>query len=254
MIFILRINWKHLKDLQRSFFYSQVPFVDQPVDLVLFSSLYNFAAKNNFKYIITGGNNSTECVRECIDWTYFSTDTKHVRDIHKKFGKISQLSLPMCDIFKYKFYYRFIKQIKVIKLLDYLPFIKENAEKTLNESYGWKPYQMKHYESRFTKFYESFWTPKKHGYDKRRAYLSSLILTKQLRRDQALIRISQNELTDEEMNKDFKYVASIPLTIFYNMQKTGIISKTGKVQDRIAFARFLNDPDNKYLKVTDKKI
>ena len=201
------INWKHLKDLQRSFFYSQVPFVDQPVDLVLFSSLYNFAAKNNFKYIITGGNNSTECVRECIDWTYFSTDTKHVRDIHKKFGKISQLSLPMCDIFKYKFYYRFIKQIKVIKLLDYLPFIKENAEKTLNESYGWKPYQMKHYESRFTKFYESFWTPKKHGYDKRRAYLSSLILTKQLRRDQALIRISQNELTDEEMNKDFKYVA-----------------------------------------------
>ena len=66
---------------------------------------------------------------------------------------------------------------------------------------------MKHYESRFTKFYESFWTPKKHGYDKRRAYLSSLILTKQLRRDQALIRISQNELTDEEMNKDFKYVA-----------------------------------------------
>lgn len=58
------INWEEMKDLQRSFFKAQVPFVDQPQDLGLFSALYNFAAKNKFKYVITGGNNSTECVRE----------------------------------------------------------------------------------------------------------------------------------------------------------------------------------------------
>jgi len=58
------INWEEMKDLQRAFFKSQVPFVDQPQDLALFSALYHFAAKNGFKYVITGGNNSTECVRE----------------------------------------------------------------------------------------------------------------------------------------------------------------------------------------------
>lgn len=66
---------------------------------------------------------------------------------------------------------------------------------------------MKHYESRFTKFFESYWTPKKHGYDKRRAYFSSEILTGQMTREDALIRISSPELSEEEMAKDFSYVA-----------------------------------------------
>ena len=81
------INWEEMKDLQRAFFKSQVPFVDTPQDLGLFSALYNFAAENKFKYVITGGNNSTECIRECIDWTYFSTDMRHVRHIHKLYGE-----------------------------------------------------------------------------------------------------------------------------------------------------------------------
>ena len=94
--------------------------------------MYNFANKHKFKYVITGGNNSTEVVRESIDWTYFSTDTKHIKDIHKKFGEIELKTLPMCDIFKYRIYYRFIKGIQVIKLLDSVPFIKKDAIRELN--------------------------------------------------------------------------------------------------------------------------
>lgn len=201
------INWEEMKDLQRAFFKAQVPFVDQPQDLGLFSALYNFAAKNNFKYVITGGNNSTECVRESIDWTYFSTDMKYVKEIHSKFGEKELKTFPICNIFKYKIYYRFMKGIRVIKLLDYYPFIKKDAIKELNEKFQWQPYKMKHYESRFTKFFESFWTPKKHGYDKRRAYLSSEILTGQISREKALLRVSKPELSEEEMMKDFNYVA-----------------------------------------------
>jgi N-acetyl sugar amidotransferase len=201
------INWEEMKDLQRAFFKAQVPFVDQPQDLGLFSALYNFAAENDFKYVITGGNNSTECVRESIDWTYFSTDMRYVNDIHSKFGEKELKTFPTCDILKYKTYYRYIKGIKVIKLLDYYPFIKNNAIKELNERFQWQPYKMKHYESRFTRFFESFWTPRKHGYDKRRAYLSSEILTKQITRSEALERVSKPELSEEEMMKDFHYVA-----------------------------------------------
>lgn len=202
------INWEEMKDLQRAFFLSQVPFVDMPQDLALFSAIYNFAAKNGFKYVITGGNNSTECVRECIEWTYFSTDMRHVHDIHRRFGTRSLDTFPTCDIFKYKFYYRWIKGIRVIKLLDSVPYIKKQAIQELNEKFGWQPYPQKHYESRFTRFYESYWTPKKFGYDKRRAYMSSEILTGQMTRDEALERISKPELDEETMAQEFEYVAT----------------------------------------------
>ena len=201
------VNWEEMKDLQRAFFKSQVPFVDQAQDLALFSALYNFAVANKFKYVITGGNNSTEVVREAIDWTYFSTDMRYVKDIHNKFGEMKLDTFPICDIFKYKFYYRFVKGVRVIKLLDFYPYVKKDAINELSQLFGWEPYQMKHYESRFTKFFESYWTPEKHGYDKRRAYFSSEILTGQMSRDEALKRISSPELSKEEMAKDFSYVA-----------------------------------------------
>lgn len=208
------VNWKEMKDLQLAFFKSQVPFVDTPQDLALFSAIYNFAAKNDFKYVITGGNNSTECVRESLEWTYFSTDMRHVKDIHNRFGSRSLDTFPTCDILKYKLYYRWVKGIRVIKLLDCVPYIKKDAIDELNERFGWQPYPQKHYESRFTRFFESYWTPKKFGFDKRRAYFSSEILTKQMTREEALERISKPELDEETMEKEFEYVAKkLDLTV-----------------------------------------
>lgn len=201
------INWQEMKDLQRAFFKSQVPFVDTPQDLALFSALYKFAVKNKFKYVITGGNYSTEVVRESIDWTYFSTDTKHVKDIQKKFGEIELKTFPMVDILMYKTIYRWIHGMRVVKLLDSIPFIKKDAIKELNTLFGWQEYPQKHYESRFTRFYESYWTPKKFGFDKRRAYFSSEILTGQMTREEALNKISSSQLDDETMQKEFEYVA-----------------------------------------------
>jgi N-acetyl sugar amidotransferase len=202
------VNWEEMKDLQRAFFKSQVPFVDTPQDLALFSAIYNFAAKNGFKYVITGGNNSTECVRESIEWTYFSTDMRHVRDVHKRFGSRPLDTFPVCDILKYRTYYRWVKRIRVIKLLDHVPYIKKEAIRTLTQKFGWQPYPQKHYESRFTRFYESFWTPRKFGYDKRRAYMSSEILTGQLTREEALRRIARPELDERTMAQEFEYVAT----------------------------------------------
>lgn len=208
------VNWPEMKDLQLAFFKSQVAFVDTPQDLALFSAIYNFAAKNKFKYVITGGNYSTECVRESLEWTYYPTDMRHVRDIHRRFGQHPLKTFPTCDIIKYKLYYRYVKGLRVIKLLDYVPYIKKDAERELNERFGWQKYDQKHYESRFTRFYESYWTPKKFGYDKRRAYLSSLILTNQMTREEALERIARPELDEETMANEFEYVAKkLDLTV-----------------------------------------
>lgn len=202
------IEWSEMKDLQLAFFKAQVANVDTPQDLCFFSSLYNFAAKNNYKYILTGGNYSTECVREPLEWgAYYQTDMRFVNDIHRRFGTVLLKTFPTADIFKYKLYYRYIKGVKVVRPLDYVLYIKEDAIRLLTERFGWQKYAQKHHESRFTRFVECFWLPKKFGYERRKAHLSSLILTNQMTRDEALLRIARPEISEKEMMEDFEYVA-----------------------------------------------
>lgn len=202
------VNWEEMKDLQRAFFKSGVPAQDTPQDVAFFSALFNFANDHGFKYIITGGNHSTECIRECLDWTYFTTDLTQLRDIHKRFGEVPLRTFPLCDILKYKIYYRYIKGVRVVKLLDSQPYVKAAAMVELQNEIGWTPYQMKHYESRLSRFLESYWYPRKHGFDKRRAYFSSEVLSGQLDRAEALERIAVDELDEATMQDDFRYVAS----------------------------------------------
>jgi hypothetical protein len=73
--------------------------------------------------------------------------------------------------------------------------------------YGCKKFLHKHHESRFTRFYEDYWLPRKFGFEKRRAHFSSLIMTGQMSRDQALVRLSSPELSEDFLSKEFQYVA-----------------------------------------------
>ena len=113
----------------------------------------------------------------------------------------------MADIFKYKLYYQFIKGVRVVNPLNYVHYYKEEAIQELVDRFGWQKYAYKHYESRFRRFYEGFWLPKKFGYDKHRAHFSSLILTKQMTRDEALKKIAQPAYDEETIKQDFEYIA-----------------------------------------------
>ncbi len=202
------INWEEMKDLQVAFLKSQISDQDLPQDYAFFSALYKFAKKNNIKYVLTGGNYSTECCREPEEWGGFpGIDTTLVKDIHSKFGRRELKTFPLVDILSYKLYYRYILGMKVFKPLNLVPYIKSDAEKLLTDKFGWQPFQHKHHESRFTRFYEDYWLPRKFGFEKRRAHFSSLILTNQMTREEALERISKPELSEEFLQKEFDYVA-----------------------------------------------
>ena len=202
------INWEEMKDLQRSFFLSGIADQDLPQDYAFFSSLYKFARKHNIKIILTGGNFSTECCREPEEWGGFpGIDTTLVKDIHSKFGKRPLKTFPLVDILKYKIYYKYFLGMQVFSPLNLVPFIKSDAESFLQKNYEWEPFQHKHHESRFTRFYEDFWLPRKFGYQKRRAHFSSLILIGQMTREDALERVSKPELSEEFLNREFEYVA-----------------------------------------------
>jgi len=202
------INWLEMKDLQLAFFKAQVPHLDTPQDHAFFAALYNFAAKHGVKYVLTGANYSTECVREPLEWHYHASDLLQLKDIHRQFGTRELKTFPLADIFTYKLYYRFVKGIRVVKPLNNFPYLKEEAMQELADRFGWQKYAHKHYESRFTRFYEGYWLPKKFGFDKRRAHFSSLILTGQLSRDEALRKIAQPAYDEEMMAQDFEYIAT----------------------------------------------
>jgi N-acetyl sugar amidotransferase len=202
------INWEEMKDLQVAFLKSQIADQDLPQDFAFFSSLYKFAKKNRIKYVLTGGNFSTECCREPEEWGGFSgVDTVLVKDIHKKFGKRPLKTFPLVDILSYKVFYRYVLGMRVFKPLNFVKYKKEEAEKLLSDLYGWEAFKHKHHESRFTRFYEDFWLPRKFGFDKRRAHFSSLILTNQMSREEALLRVSKPELSEDFLNNEFDFVA-----------------------------------------------
>lgn len=202
------VNWPEMRDLQLAFFKANVPHLDTPQDHAFFAGLYNFAAKNNVKYILTGANYSTECVREPLEWHYHASDLRQLKDIHRRFGTRPLKKFPLAGIFRFKIWYRFAKGVRVVKPLNSIPFHKEEAMQELVDKFGWQKYAHKHYESRFTRFYESYWLPTKFGYDKRRAHFSSLILTGQLSRDEALAKIAVPAYDPETIGEDFEYIAT----------------------------------------------
>lgn len=209
------INWEEIKDLQVALLKSQIPHQDIAQDTAFFSTLYRFARENKIKYVLTGGNYSTECCREPEEWgAYPGIDKTLILDIHSKFGKIPLSTFPIIDVFTSKIYYKYILGMQVFKPLDLIPYIKKDAEALLEQRFGWKKFQHKHHESRFTRFFEDYWLPRKFGFDRRRAHFSSLILTGQMTRQEALDRIATPELDDHFLECEFEYVAhKLDLTV-----------------------------------------
>ena len=203
------INWQEMKDLQVAFLRAQIADQDLPQDAAFFSALYKFARKNRIKYVLTGSNFSTECCREPEEWGgYPGIDKTLFKDIHRRFGQRELKTFPLVDILVYKLYYQKILGMEIVKPLNLVPYIKKDAEAELERRFGWQKFQHKHHESRFTRFYEDYWMPRKFGYHKRRAHFSSLILTGQMTREAALERLSRPEMDEHFLKQEFEYVAN----------------------------------------------
>jgi len=202
------IDWEEMKDLQLAFLKSGVSHIDTPQDHSFFATMYKFANKHNVKNILTGANFSTECIRNPIEWMYYQSDTTQIRDIHNKFGERALSQFPLTSILWYKVWLPYFKDIKVHTPLNLMPYVKEDAKKLLIEKFDWQPYPQKHFESRFTKFYESYWLPERFGYDVRKVQLSSLILTEQMSRPEALRSLQKPSYNKEEIRQEIEFVAN----------------------------------------------
>src|SRR5574344_1662772 len=101
----------------------------------------------------------------------------------------------------------YVKGVKTLTLLNYVPYIKDNVVKTLADEYGYQTYGQKHFENLLTKFLEGYWSVTRFGFDIRRAQLASLVVTNQMTRDDALEILKNPPLTEEESKSLFTQVA-----------------------------------------------
>lgn len=106
------IDLKKFQKLQASFLKAGVKNVEIPTDHVLMAASYEMASKYGIKTILSGGNVATESIMP-PSWGHNARDLTHIKAI----GDIN--GLPHCSIWKWN-WYRHIKGIKVVYLLDYL--------------------------------------------------------------------------------------------------------------------------------------
>ncbi len=202
------VDWEEMKDLHLSYFKAGVPSIDTIQDHAFFGALYNYVEKNNIKFVLTGGNYSTEFIRPPLSWAYHASDARQIKDIHKKFGQKKINYFPYYDVFRSRIYLRILKGVKVFNLLDLIDYNKEHAIAELKKNIGWLPYGGKHHESRFTKFFENYWSLRRFGHDRRKLHFSSLILSGQMTRKDALQLISKKPDSEEQISKDVQYVCN----------------------------------------------
>jgi len=202
------IDWDEMRDLQLAYFKSGVPHIDTPQDHAFFATMYKFAEQHDVKYILTGANLSTECIRNPIEWMYYQSDSIQLKDIHQRFGTRPLTTFPTTSILRHKIYLPYVKGIRVVRPLNHVPYVKADAIELLVGKFGWQPYPQKHFESRFTRFYEGHWLPAKFGYDTRKVQFSSLIVTGQMQRDDALERLKTPALDADTIKHESAYVAT----------------------------------------------
>ena len=203
------VNWQAVKRMQVAFLRAGIPDQDLVQDAAFFSGLYRFARQYKIKHVITGSNFSTECCREPEAWGgYLGIDKTLFRDIWARYGDGQpNAEFPLVDILVYKIWYQKFLGVKMHHPLNLVPYVKKDAEDELERRFGWQRFQHKHHESRFTRFYEDYWLPRRFGFEKRRAHFSSLIMTGQMSREQALDRISRPEMGEHFLKQEFEYVA-----------------------------------------------
>ena len=202
------INWEEMKDLQLAFFKSGVPHLDIPQDHAFIATLYHFANKYNIKFILNGSNFATECVRNPIEWLYYGTDMSQINDIYSKFSSNKLDTYPFSGILYHKFYLKYFKRINVIKPLNKIRYVKSEAIATLKELYGWIPYPQKHFESRFTRFFEGYWLPSRFGFDTRLTQFSSLILSNQMSREEAIEKLKIPPYQDMNIEEEYEFISN----------------------------------------------
>lgn len=200
------VDWREMRDLQLSFFKASVANCDVPTDHAFGWVAYKQAEKYGVKYILSGANLASESILP-QSWGYNASDAKHVAGIHRQFGSVPLKTYPLMGLFKRHIWYPYMRGIKTVKPLNLMPYRYDEAKKAITEEVGWRDYGGKHYESVFTRYFQGYYLPKKFGFDKRLAHYSSLILSDQMTREEAITLLETENYPESLRKQDHEFIA-----------------------------------------------
>ncbi len=202
------VDWQEMKSLQVAFLKSGVVNQDTPQDHAFFAGLYEAAEKFEIKDFLIGQNIQTESILPKSWQGLTAMDTIQLKYINKKFGTKKLEKFPIVSLFKQHVYFPYIYKFNKLAPLNFMPYNKNKAKEIIINELAWRDYGVKHGESKWTKFFQSYFLPKKCGFDKRIAHLSSLILAGEISREEALIEIEKPVYSsNREIKEDKEYIA-----------------------------------------------
>ncbi|MFH0816520.1 MAG: N-acetyl sugar amidotransferase [Methanobacteriota archaeon] len=200
------IDWGEFRDLQLSFLKASTPDSEIPSDHAIYSLMFHQARKEGLKYILAGYNYASESIMPKA-WSNGHFDWRYIQGVQKRFGTKQLTTYPHMSYYTFNAFEK-IARIKVVSTLDYIEYDKTAAKSFIMDKLGWHDYGAKHHESTYTKFYQSYILPKKFGYDKRRAHLSSLIAAGQMARGGALLELEKSPYDEVQIKDDIKYAVN----------------------------------------------
>ena len=205
-----KMDWNELREMQLAWFRTGLEALDAPQDHAFIALIDRFSRELGVKYMLNGYNIATEIIADPASWNKGAGptgDSTYKKDVIRKHCSIPIRHYTFTNGFKHKFYLPYVLGVKTVKPLNLVPFTRAEMIETLSREYGYEPYGQKHFEDLITKFLEGWWSPTRFGHDIRRAQLSSLVVTGQMTRDEALKILEQPPLTEEESHELFVEVA-----------------------------------------------
>ena len=195
------VNWQEFRDLQLSFLRASTPDSEIPTDHMIQPILSMVAHKYGIHSVWVGCNQASESILPDT-WSHGHRDWKYIKAVHDRFGTKKFKTYPhfnRMDMLYFNLYTEWFS------ILDYIDYDKEKAKEFLMKEFGWRDYGGKHYESFYTKFYQTYILPIKFGFDKRRMHCSSLIMAGQMTRDEALRILDTPAYDKATIERDIDY-------------------------------------------------
>jgi N-acetyl sugar amidotransferase len=198
------MDWPTMKELMRAYMFSGLANLDVPQDHLFCAAVYRFAKEYGVKYLLNGSNLATEGASPPFSAQHSYRDFWEIKSVYRKHGRGKSLKKFIRLSLREAWFG--VPGVVKMNLLDYVPYTKKDAIRLLTEKFGWEYYGGKHFESRFTKWFQSAYLPQKFGYDKRRYHLSCLVLNGEMTREEALKELEQTPYPAGEMAEDEAYI------------------------------------------------
>lgn len=191
-------------ELTRAYMLAGVPNLAIPQDNILLACIFKLAKEKGLRTFLSGGNFALECILQRGN-TYDNCDARNIKDINKKYGRGKINKLRLFSNFQ-KDFDAMILNLESPRPLNYIDYNRNRALKELHEYCGFEYYGSKHLENTLTKFIQVYWFYHKFNVDKRTSHLSSMIISRQISRNEALKILEEPIYQENEMKNEIEYI------------------------------------------------